>query len=166
MLIRADGSKVELPPAYLTLTDDLRALTLEITMHTIFKARHSDFMTNNGMIKYARQIAKELKRPFVPYYKWKHHTTGIVGLSIDVPNKKFLAPIHAPLQLISTSGPNRSLIYASQFGDHLPLVTRQSIKSYTSYVFNGGEGIAFFEDFLARTQQDPDMRKALKLPPQ
>ncbi len=166
MLIRADGSKVELPPAYLTLTDDLRALTLEIMNQTIFKAHHSGFMPNNGMINYVRQIAKELKRPFVPYYKWKHHSTGIVGISIDVPNKQFLAPIHAPLQLISAEGPSRSMIYASQFGNNRPLVTRQSIKSYTSYVFNGDMASKIFEDFLARTQQDPDMRKALKLPPQ
>lgn len=151
-----------LPTKYLDLTNDLRAITLEIMNNTIFRGRWSDFMPNNGMIKFARALAKDLKRPFVPYYRWSHHTKGFVGMSVEIPNVQYLRPVNAPLNIVAKD----AIAYMSRnFEADAPTIARQVAKSYNTYYFKGQEGLEIFNNWLARTQEDPDMRKALKLPP-
>lgn len=151
-----------LPTKYLDLTNDLRAITLEIMNNTIFKGRWSGFMPNNGMIKFARALAKDLKRPFVPYYRWNHHTKGFVGMSVEIPNVNYLRPLRSPLDLVAKD----ALGYMQRnFDESAPTVSRQIIKSYNTYYFKGQEGLEIFNHWFARTQEDPDMRRALKLPP-
>lgn len=153
---------VMLPTKYLDLTNDIRAITLEIMNNTIFRARYSDFMPNNGMQKFARALAKDLKRPFVPYFRWNHHTRGIVGMSVEIPNVQYLRPITAPLNIVAKD----AIAFMSRnFEPDAPVVARQVAKSYNTYYFRGQEGMEIFNNWLARTQEDPDMRRALKLPP-
>lgn len=152
-----------LPPKYLDLSNDLRALTLEIMEHTIHKARWSDFMPNNGMQKFARALAKDLKRPFIPYFRWHHHTQGFKGMTVEIPNKQFLRPICAPLLLASKEVGNKW--WPRNFDDSNPVLSHNIIKSYTTFYFKGQEGLEIFTSWLNRTQEDPDMRRALKLLP-
>lgn len=152
-----------LPSKYLDLSNDLRALTLEIMEQTIHKSRWSDFMPNNGMVKFARALAKDLKRPFIPYFRWNHHVRGFAGMSVEIPNKQFLRPISAPLLLASKEMPNKW--WPRNFEDTNPVLSHNTIKAYTTFYFKGQEGLELFNNWLSRTQNDPDMRKALKLPP-
>lgn len=152
-----------LPTKYLDLTNDLRAITLEIMNNTIFRGRWSEFMPNNGMTKFARALAKDLKRPFIPYYKWNHHTKGYVGMSVEIPNVQYLRPICSPLLLASKAMPNQW--WPRNFNEDNPVLTHHTIKAYTTFYFKGQEGFEIFNNWLARTQEDPDMRRALKLPP-
>lgn len=151
-----------LPTKYLDLTDALRATTQEILEHTIHMARWSEFMPNGGMKKFARALAKDLKRPYVPYFKWHHHTLGYKGMSVEIPNKQFLSPIVAPLLLVSKTAPN---VYVSRrFEDDQPIISHAEIKAYTTFYFRGSEGTEIFNNWLSRCREDTDMRRALKLP--
>lgn len=156
-----------LPSKYLDLSNDLRALTLEIMEQTIHKARWSDFMPNNGMAKFARALAKDLKRPFIPYFGWSQgggeHQT-FKGMSVEIPNVQYLRPIAAPLLLVSRDIPG-NIYWSRRFNDDAPVISHGVIKSYTTFYFRGQEGLEIFNNWLSRTQNDPDMRKALKLPP-
>lgn len=152
-----------LPSKYLDLSNDLRALTLEIMEQTIHKARWSDFMPNNGMGKFARALAKDLKRPFIPYFRWHHHNDGFKGMSVEIPNKHYLRPISAPLLLASHEMTNAW--WPRNFDENNPVLTHTTIKAYTTFYFRGQEGLEIFTNWLNRTQEDTDMRRALKLPP-
>ena len=152
-----------LPTKYLDLTNNLRAITLEIMNNTLFKARWSEFMPNNGMTKFARALAKDLKRPFIPYYRWNHHTKGYVGMSVEIPNVQYLRPLRASLLLASKEMPNQ--YWARNFDENNPVLTHNTIKAYTTFYFKGQEGLEIFTQWFNRTQEDPDMRRALKLLP-
>ena len=151
-----------LPSKYLDLSNDLRALTLEIMEQTIHKARWSAFMPNNGMTKFARAMAKDLKRPFIPYFKWARAHDGIMGMSVEIPNLHYLSPVRAPLSLVAKEG---NAWWSRNFDENSSTISYVKIKSYTTFYFKGQEGIEIFNNWLARTQEDPDMRRALKLPP-
>jgi hypothetical protein len=138
-----------LPETYMKLSDDLRALTLEIMGCTIHEERSSDYMTNSGMSKFAKQIARELKRPYIPYIRLTEYAR------LEIPNKKYLDVLHAPLRLVAVK---------REFATFDMPVRYEALKAYTTYNFRG-EGLTIFHTWLQRTQADPDMRKALKLPP-
>lgn len=152
-----------LPNKYLDLTNDLRALTLEIMEQTIFRARWSEFMPNNGMTKFARALAKDLRRPFIPYFRWSQGSS-FKGMSVEIPNVRYLNPIVAPLLLVSKEVAG-GMYWSRRFEETAPIVSYASIKSYTTFYFKGAEGLEIFNNWLHRTQNDPDMRGALKLPP-
>jgi len=155
-----------LPSKYLDLSNDLRALTLEIMEQTIHKARWSDFMPNNGMAKFARALAKDLKRPFVPYFRWSQGSVQtFMGMTVEIPNAQYLRPITAPLLLITKDMLPGYSNWTRRFQPDAPVVSHHTIKSYTTFYFRGQEGLELFNNWLSRTQNDPDMRKALKLPP-
>lgn len=141
----------ELPPSYVTLSDQLRDLTHQIINQTIHRQQSSPFMNNNGMIQFAKQICKELKRPYIPYGNtW-----------IDIPKKKYLNALHAPLKLVAKPldrgwTPNYNEAHV-QFSENTV---------YTSYRFYTDEGLDLFRQWLARTKVDPEMRMALRLPSQ
>lgn len=137
------------PDEYLTLTGDIRAVTLEIMNNTIHRQRNSPFMNNSGMVQYAKTICKNLKRPYIPY-----GTTWI-----DIPKKKFLDPIHAPLKLVAHKLQGGWM--ADQ--EHDVMYTENTV--YVGYRFVTETGCAVFRDWFKRTQTDPDMRRALRLPP-
>lgn len=154
-----------LPSKYLDLTNDLRAITLEIMENTIHKARWSDFMPNNGMQKFARALAKDLKRPYIPYFRWSAGGSSNIfkGMSVEIPNVQFLRPITASLLLVSKE--TTESYWSHRLSDSAPVVSHSSIKAHTTYYFRGQEGLEIFNHWLARTQEDPDMRRALKLLP-
>ncbi len=145
-----------LPPTYLTLSNDLRSVTIEIMNNTMDFQRHSEYMTNNGMVVFARQIAKELGRPFMPY---RH---GTLNAWIEVPNLKYLEPVHAPLRLVAKPWQNR---WKYEDQNDTPLVEFARKSKYTEYRFNSEEGVKIFESWKERVLSEPDLRAALKLPP-
>jgi len=139
-----------LPATYLDLSNDLRAITLEILNNTIHYTRSSEFMSNNGMVVFAKRIAKDLGRPYIPRSDWW----------IEIPLKKYLDPVHAPLRLVAV----KTSLGAQRLPD-VPHIGVRENTLYATYRCYTDEGRQLLQQWFVRTQEDPDMRKALKLPP-
>jgi hypothetical protein len=123
--------------------------------NTMHFQRHSEYMTNNGMVVFARQIAKELGRPFMPY------RCGTLNAWIEVPNVTFLQALHAPLRLVAKPQIPRWNVHDKQ---DIPVVEFTKKSKYTEYRFNGEEGVKIFESWKERALSDPTLRNALRLP--
>lgn len=139
---------VAMPKQYIELTTELQALTLEIVNNTIFRERHNYHM---NMVPYARDIVNSLKRPFIMYSRSDSY------VRIEIPNKKYLTPIRAPLDLAVSPGATSVSTHSIGRNDY--------IKAHATFYFHGAGNVAVFDQWLARTQEDPEWRKALRLPP-
>lgn len=101
--------------------------------------------------KFARRVAKEAKRPFVQVYRWYRYKPRIsadepweseeVGIRLELPKRKYLAPLVNPLEL---AGFRR--------GRYIGL---------WSYIIEDRD---FAREYLSYFETREEFRRALKLP--
>jgi hypothetical protein len=123
---------------------------------------------NTAMNRYLRQVARDLKRPYV---KVEHYVRGDWDASslsytgrrdewwLTMPRRRYTSPLVAhfllldPPPFFSSHLSGLSLVRGAQFG------------STWQYRFAGANGYALLEHWLKQCREDPDFRKALRLPP-
>jgi hypothetical protein len=120
--------------------------------------------------KVARDVAKELKRPFIQggeyfshgthkrdadgKYEWTAYSTPQWSKAyITVPKRGYLCPIITPLELSAVS------VYRSTGSNHI--ISRHG-STYWQFDIMSRE---IWTDYYQALQTRPEMRKALKLPP-
>ena len=120
--------------------------------------------------KVARDVAKEMKRPFVQggeyfsngthkrdadgKYEWIPYSTPQWSKAyITVPRRGYLCPIITPLELSAVS------VYRSTGSNHI--ISRHG-STYWQFDIMSRE---IWTDYYQALQTRPEMRKALKLPP-
>lgn len=97
--------------------------------------------------KFARRVAKEAKRPFVQVYRWyRYKNDGTwkseeVGIRLELPKRKYLAPLVNPLELAGFRG-----------GHYIGL---------WSYIIEDRD---FAREYLSYFETREEFRRALKLP--
>lgn len=101
--------------------------------------------------KFARRVAKEAKRPFVQVYRWYRYKPRITndepwvsvesGIRIEMPKRRYLAPLINPLELAGFSGGGYDTIWCYTIEDQ-----------------------DFAKEYLSYFETREEFRRALKLP--
>ena len=139
----------EMPDAYIDFKDWLESYTKELVDFTIVRWRSHNYMPDVMARSYIRHLAKSMKRPDI-YYSGRES-----WITLDMPRRKYLEKLIAPLALISKPWNSRS--YKGENGVYiLPRTTR--------LIFYFSHQPHLFEQWLLKARTDPEWRKALKLP--
>lgn len=124
-----------------------------------FKNRAHNVLLDTTTSFIFRSIAQRAKRPFVrAYVTWNRDVNGIVfpdRVTLVVPKRKYLSPIIAPLCL----APNIGTYYNASV--ERPLSWWNNTQNFYFYFY----GMDIWNGFEARMTTDPDMRRAMRLPP-
>ena len=132
---------------YESLTSFIDTITNELIEYTVFPSREHKHMPWLQVRKYLRDTARSLRRPDIFYETcWYSQVTGRGRTVLDLPKRKYLEPVIAPLLLLRNS----------------PVVEVEPSETRTILAIKDAHHI--FHGWLERTRTDPEWRKILGLP--
>lgn len=119
---------------------------------------------NTFVRAYLRQVAKELRRPFIvaeQTYSCGANTTIANWITLSVPKRKKLEKAVSALLLSAKDIKHR---YGYYLLKEAPGIYRYNYhRSLWQFIFNGDGCEGLFQSFVQTWQADPDIRAALKL---